>query len=115
MTGAVRAHSFSPLPSGERSTREARRVRGARSFLSSSESPSPHPLHAGRACPTCASFVPNSGKLYCVMRFGARFLLVRNKDNGADVWRVRRQFGGALLRSNWEHVAQAAVAAPLGR
>ena len=33
----------SPLPAGERVTREARRVRGARSFNSSSESPSPQP------------------------------------------------------------------------
>ena len=46
----------SPLPGGERVAREARRVRGARSFNSGSESPSPRPSpHAGRACPTCAS------------------------------------------------------------
>src|SRR5438552_3803936 len=41
---------------------EASRVRGARTFNSSSESPSPRPLHAGRACPTCAPCLPNSGK-----------------------------------------------------
>src|SRR5262249_18042151 len=62
MTSRMCNTPFLPLSRRERATRAARQVRAARSFNETHRSPPPDPLHAGRACPTCALLMPNSGK-----------------------------------------------------
>src|SRR5436853_6312223 len=67
---------------------KASRVRGARTFSSNSESPSPRPLHAGRACPTCAPCLPNSGK----PEFGGERGTNRRARSNVTALEVRERF-----------------------